>query len=103
MKYGFLRIKVFRIEWNTDGELVPELPNKVTLNIRLTGDIDSQICDTLSDEYGYLINNYEVEGYNSEANYALQMQSAKECKDDDPHPPTAMVTNWYQRKRKQQG
>ena len=61
-----IKIAVFRINWETDGESVPELPNKVVMDIDLGplgGDVNNQICDWLGDEYGWLVNDYEIEGY----------------------------------------
>ena len=69
-----ISIAVFKIDWETDGESVPELPNKVVMAIDLQSgkDANDQICDFLSDQYGWLVNDYEIEGYSPEANHALQ-------------------------------
>ena len=75
-----IKIAVFRIDWETDGESVPELPNKVVMDIDLShhgGDVNKQICDHLGDEYGWLVNDYEIEGYSPEANYVLQYYSSR--------------------------
>lgn len=50
-------MKIKNIDWETDGEVV-DLPTEV----ELSDDIDEEnIADELSDEYGWLVNSFEIE------------------------------------------
>lgn len=51
------RFHVVNIEWDTDGKRV-RLPIAVTVECESEDDI----ADALSDEYGWLVNGYEIEG-----------------------------------------
>ena len=51
-------VDIAKIKWATDGEDVSELPTEVTLDI---DDPNTDIADTLSDEYGFLVETYSVE------------------------------------------
>jgi len=73
------------IEWDTDGDdsVAQGLPRKMEVQIDLQEaegwtDINSQICDQLSDETGWLVSDFQLEGYNAEAAYALEMTGACE-------------------------
>ena len=58
-------IKVYEIDWETDGEEV-DLPENVTIDIveldayslENEEQINETICDHLSDVFGYLVNGY---------------------------------------------
>ena len=55
-------LNITNIDWDTDGENVPELPQ----NLQYLADEDevqdpSYIADRLSDEYGFCVNSYEVD------------------------------------------
>lgn len=52
------KVKVTNIKWDTDGEIIPELPDSTTLTIEdydidEDEDIDLIIGDMLSDLYGF--------------------------------------------------
>lgn len=50
-------MRVYNIDWETDGEVVT-LPTEVDV----PNDIDEyDIADYLSDEYGWLVNSFEIE------------------------------------------
>lgn len=49
------------IIWETDGEVVENLPSEVTIPKSIDEDDYDAITDYLSDEYGYLVISYEVE------------------------------------------
>ena len=44
--------KITNIEWDTDGESVPELPSEATVPADLP---DEMVADWLSDKFGYLV------------------------------------------------
>lgn len=52
---AIVKVKVWDIDWDTDGEKVPELPDEVTFEMKDGGFgiSDEDIADELSDEYGY--------------------------------------------------
>lgn len=50
------RFHVVNIEWDTDGKPV-RLPKEVTVECESEDDI----ADALSDEYGWLVNDYDIE------------------------------------------
>jgi len=51
------RFHVVNIEWDTDGKRV-RLPKEVTVEC----ESEDGIADALSDEYGWLVNDYDIEG-----------------------------------------
>ena len=67
-----ITVLVKNIEWDTDGDeaVAAELPSSVPVEVELA-DIQSvdcinhQICEHLSEEYGWLISGYELEGHSS--------------------------------------
>ena len=71
------------IEWDTP---TPEeslgLPRKVEVEVDLAeqegfADINEQICKQLENMTGWLVLDYRLQGFNAEADYALQMQNAE--------------------------
>ena len=68
----YVTLLVKNIEWDTDGDeaVAAELPSSVPVEVDLA-DIQSfdcinhQICEHLSEEYGWLISGYDLEGYSS--------------------------------------
>ena len=63
------RILVSDIEWDTDGEQV-DLPQSIEMIVNSENDFDSplfseewenEICDRLSDEYGWCLNGFCVD------------------------------------------
>ena len=75
------------IEWDcTDQDIARGLPSKVAVEVDLlegpvAGSINEQICNQLSETTGWCVLDYKLEGYNAEADYALQMSNAQaECK-----------------------
>ena len=72
------------IEWDTDGnwEVAKALPPKIEVEVNLqeaetVSDINSQICNQLSDATGWVVLDYKLQGYSSEADFALQMVNAR--------------------------
>ena len=72
------------IEWDTDGswEVAKALPPKIEVEVNLqeaetVSDINSQICNQLSDATGWVVLDYKLQGYNAEADFALQMVNAR--------------------------
>ena len=56
------KIIVTNIEWDTDGEDIPELPTEVTLD-RWTDDEEEILectADMLSDLYGFCVYSFEI-------------------------------------------
>ena len=60
------------IEWDTDGDetVAAELPSSVPVEVDLASIqsfdcINHQICEYLSEEYGWLISGYDLEGYSN--------------------------------------
>lgn len=49
-------MKIKNIDWETDGEVV-DLPTEVDLPNEIEED---EIADALSDEYGWLVNSFEI-------------------------------------------
>ena len=47
---------IFNIEWDTDGEPVPELPREIDVPAGLS---DDEVTDWLSDEYGFCVFGWE--------------------------------------------
>ena len=51
-------MRVYNIEWDTDGEYIEDLPDEV----ELPDDIeDDYVADALSDEYGWCIFSLEID------------------------------------------
>lgn len=50
-------MKAVNINWETDGYDI-DLPNEVNIPSNIEED---DICDYLSDEYGFLINSFDIE------------------------------------------
>ena len=71
------------ISWDTPThEESLGLPRKVAVEVDLKNqegfdDINSQICDQLSNITGYCVLDYRLQGFDIEADYALQMRNAK--------------------------
>ena len=70
LKNIFVTLLVHDIEWDTDGDeaAAAELPTEVPVQVDLASIqsfdcINKQICDYLSDEYGWLISDYKLTGY----------------------------------------
>ncbi len=56
------KIIVTNIEWDTDGEYIPELPTEVSMN-KWTDDeeeILDCVADMLSDVYGWCVSSFEI-------------------------------------------
>ena len=60
------------IEWDTDGDdtVAQGLPRQLEVEVNLNTsdgwtDINSQICNQLSDHTGWLVEDYQLEGYNA--------------------------------------
>jgi hypothetical protein len=69
------------IEWDTDGDdkALHGLPRKMEVAVELVNVesfacINQQICDQLSEATGYLVSDYQLEGYDPEAAHALEMK-----------------------------
>ena len=67
------------IIWDTDGYDLAELglPSKVEVTIDLNdpdgwSGINRQICDQLCDKHDWLVADYQLEGYNADAAFALE-------------------------------
>ena len=60
---AIVKVKVWDIDWDTDGEKVPELPNEASFEMKDDGFgiSDEDIADELSDEYGYCVNAFYCE------------------------------------------
>ena len=71
------------ISWDTPThEESVDLPRKVAVEVDLKNqegfdDINSQICDQLSNIVGYCVLDYRLQGFDMEADYALQMRNEK--------------------------
>jgi len=52
-----MKVKVFDIQWDTDGEEVDNLPSSV---IYENCNTDDDFADMLSDEYGWCVLSYKV-------------------------------------------
>ncbi len=71
------------ISWDTStNEESLGLPRKVAVEVDLKNqegfeDINSQICNQLSNITGYCVLDYRLQGFDMEADYALQMRNAK--------------------------
>jgi len=65
-------LKANHIEWDTDGEEVNGLPDSISVEVDLRNqegwtDINSQVCDQLSEITGYCVLDYQLEGCSIEA------------------------------------
>ena len=68
----YITLLVKSIEWDTDGDetVAAELPSSVPVEVDLASIqsfdcINHQICEYLSEEYGWLISGYDLEGYSN--------------------------------------
>jgi len=68
----YITLLVKNIEWDTDGDetVAAELPSSVPVEVDLApiqsfDCINHQICEHLSEEYGWLISGYDLEGYSN--------------------------------------
>ena len=68
----YITLLVKNIEWDTDGDetVAAELPSSVPVEVDLASIqsfdcINHQICEHLSEEYGWLISGYDLEGYSN--------------------------------------
>ena len=72
------------ISWDTPThEESRGLPRKVAVEVDLRNqegfdDINNQICEQLSNITGYCVLDYRLQGFDMEADYALQMRNAQE-------------------------
>ena len=73
----FITLKIFKIEWEEKAKNRIELPSKIVLEVDINNNINNQIQDLLFSKYDCLADNYKIQGYSPEANYALQMQLNK--------------------------
>ena len=55
------RVKIWDIDWDTDGEDIPELPKEITLQLPEDKVDEDEISDYLSDTYGFCHNGFEFE------------------------------------------
>lgn len=55
-----MQVRVYNIKWDTDGEEV-NLPSEVTIDINDGVDLQYEIADHLSDEYGWCVFSYSFE------------------------------------------
>lgn len=53
-------VKVSNIVWDTDGQVVDDLPNQVIIHMT-DDDVDDDISDMLSDEYGWCVDSFLME------------------------------------------
>ena len=76
------------ISWDTPSHKESlGLPRKVAVKVDLKNqegfdDINRQICDQLSNMTGWLVLDYQLEGYSAEADYALQIRNFKNKSDN---------------------
>ena len=59
-----VKVKVWDIEWDTDGENVPELPSEIMLELEDLDGLgvnDQDVADELSDRYGFCVNSFYSE------------------------------------------
>jgi hypothetical protein len=69
------------IEWDTDGDngVANSLPSRLKVEVDLQDieggwtEINSVICDQLSEATGWCVLDFQLEGYSAEADFALQM------------------------------
>jgi hypothetical protein len=68
----YIKLLVKNIEWDTDGDktVAADLPSSVPVEVDLASIqsfdcINHQICEYLSEEYGWLISGYDLEGYSN--------------------------------------
>ena len=68
----YITLLVKNIEWDTDGDetVAADLPSSVPVEVDLASIqsfdcINHQICEYLSEEYGWLISGYDLEGYSN--------------------------------------
>lgn len=52
-------VHVFNIVWDTDGEVVPELPEEEVVHV----ESDDDIADVLSDRFGFCVESFQHEDY----------------------------------------
>lgn len=74
-----IKLLAHHISWDTPThEESRGLPRKVEVEVNLSeqegfADINEQICKQLENMTGWLVIDYQLEGYSAEADYALQM------------------------------
>ena len=59
-----VKVKVWDIDWDTDGENVPELPSETMLELEDLDGLgvnDQDVADELSDRYGFCVNSFYSE------------------------------------------
>lgn len=61
-----MKIKCYNIEWDTDGDkkILKKLPKEVIVNLEDYDDemdLDEQLADIISDEFGFCIFGFEYE------------------------------------------
>ena len=68
----YITLLVKNIEWDTDSDetVAADLPSSVPVEVDLASIqsfdcINHQICEYLSEEYGWLISGYDLEGYSN--------------------------------------
>ena len=55
-----MKIKIYDIDWDTDGEVVDDLPTEIIVEASAVGSLDD-IADYLSDEYGFCVFSFITE------------------------------------------
>lgn len=53
------KINFFNIAWDTDGQRVHGLPNRITLEVERDFDADNEGANLLSDKYGYCVKSFD--------------------------------------------
>ena len=75
------------IEWDTDGDIdaARALPSKMEVEVDLDAveclfpvSINDQICNQLSDATGFCVLGYKLQGYSTEAAFALEMSNTQQ-------------------------
>lgn len=55
-----MKIKIYDIDWDTDGEIIEDLPTEIIVEDSAVGSLDD-VADYLSDEYGFCVFSFIAE------------------------------------------
>lgn len=62
---------VTNIDWDTDGEVIEDLPTETTIEVEVDDydELDDEVTDALSDEYGFCLNGFSTRYFDEDGNF----------------------------------
>lgn len=63
--------EISRIDWDTDGEVIEDLPTETTIEVEVDDydELDDEVTDALSDKYGFCLNGFAARYFDEDGNF----------------------------------